>query len=110
MEGLQSHANFHFTFALVEMPVYKREDPASGGEELLVTPRTLLKTRMVERLIVRVEGKGVSLEDVSSTSKRTPRNIGITEEQFWESIEADFGSESRKHVREIRRVIERFRR
>ena len=52
--GLQAHANFHFTFALVEMPVFRRETETDQTDQLIVVPRTLLKTTMVERFTIRV--------------------------------------------------------
>ena len=37
VNGLQAHANFHFTIALVEMPVYIRKLP-EGIEEIILIP------------------------------------------------------------------------
>ena len=54
--GLQAHANFHFTFALVEMPVYSRSH-ADSADEFIVMPRTLVKTVTVPRFTIRTEGR-----------------------------------------------------
>ena len=94
--GLQAHAKFQFTFALVEMPVFRRgigETP----EELIVTPRTLLKTAIVERITVRVEGGGaVQVEDSMDSildAKTLPGRRNITSNQFYEAIEESFSIE-----------------
>ena len=98
--GLQAHANFHFTFALVEMPVFRRETETDQSDALIVVPRTLLKTTMVERFTIRRHGDQVEVKDLISTAGRRPRRVGITEEQFWDAIESGFGPESRRKLEE----------
>lgn len=51
IDGLQSHAGFHFTLALVELALFRR----TGTAEILVQPRTLARTVMIERGIVRID-------------------------------------------------------
>ena len=60
--GLQAHANFHFTFALVEMPVYTLRHPDSV-REYVVMPRTLVKTVDVPRFTIRTEGDSTAVID-----------------------------------------------
>ncbi|MFC5066554.1 hypothetical protein [Flaviflagellibacter deserti] len=80
VEVLQSHAGFHFTFALIELAVYLV--PAYGR---LVVPRTLAKTTMIERGIVRFsEANG--LEVLPVPSLQSHKTSGITEEQFFDAI------------------------
>lgn len=99
--GLQAHANFHFTFALVEMPIFRRDKGSNAADELLVIPRPVLQTRMVDRFVVTVHGGHVDVEDRSGKTERPPRRTGISEEQYWEAIENGFGSESRQRLAEF---------
>ena len=86
--GLQAHANFHFTFALVEMPVYMLPRPGSV-KEYVVMPRTLVKTVDVPRFTIRTEGglaavidNGTDEEDARKPSRRST----ISSEQFFEAM------------------------
>ena len=86
--GLQAHANFHFTFALVELPVYTLHNPDSVTEHVVV-PRTPLKTVDVPRFTIRTEGgaavvtdKGTDEEDARKPSRRST----ISSEQFFEAM------------------------
>ena len=58
VEGLQSHAGFHFTFALVELGVYR----VPGGDGLLVVPNALAQTQLIDRGVVRLEASGVRVD------------------------------------------------
>ena len=88
-DGLQAHAKFQFTFALVEMPVF-RCGIGETPEELIVTPRTLLKTAIVERITVRVEGGDtVQIEDSTDSDEKTA---------FYKAIEEGFSIELRKKL------------
>ena len=82
--GLQSHAGFHFTFALVELAVFQ----GGSAEDLVVVPRTLAKTCMIERGIVRIDDQ--RSEVVAVQSKPTTPLAGtaqsITSEQFFEAM------------------------
>ena len=101
VSGLQAHANFHFTFALVEMPIFRRGNGSDDADELLVVPRPLLQTRMVDRFVVTVHGGHVDVQDRSGKTERSPRRTGISEEQYWEAIENEFGSKSRQKLAEF---------
>jgi len=83
---LQAHAGFHFTFGLVELAVFR----IPGDGTLLIYPRTLLKTQLVERGIVYIEDsrsyvKAVP-EPVIKTAPGMPRGGTITSEQFLEGL------------------------
>ena len=103
-DGLQAHANFQFTFALIEMPVFRRAIDDTS-EELIVTPRTLLKTAIVERFTIRVKNdEVVKVEDahVSTSDKKTsPRRRNITANQFYEAIEENYSIEVRKKLEDF---------
>ena len=83
-EYLQLHAGFHFTLALVEMPVYRL--PVEG---YIIHPRILARTLNIERGIVRVSEGNVRIDPISSSHSEAPvmpRAIGLTEERLREAI------------------------
>jgi hypothetical protein len=80
---LQSHAGFHFTFALVEMAVFHLPDNCG----VLVLPRTLAKTQMVERGIVRIDDQRVNVVFTPpAETKAAAIAQSITEEQFFDAM------------------------
>jgi len=81
--ALQSHAGFHFTFALVELGVFRLPD----NEALLVVPRTLGKTVMIERGIVQIE-KGVRIVPPKEALAADAQKSSITAEQFYDAMRA----------------------
>lgn len=81
--GLQAHANFHFTFALVEMPVYSRPD---CNDEFIVMPRTLIKTETVPRFTIRTERGSTDVSDAGTDAReaaRPSRRSNISSEDFF---------------------------
>ena len=84
VDGLQSHAGFHFTFALIELAIYR----SGQDEDLIAVPRTLVKTYMVERGIVRIEDDRAKVIEVQpqrkSPSPKTRQSI--TSEQFYDAM------------------------
>lgn len=103
--GLQRYANFHFTFALVEMPVFRHETEGGSDAEVIVTPRTLVRTEMVERWTARAEGD-VLEESKEKTAKGPAKRFTISEEQFWSEIGDRFGSESEQLLRDFVQRLE----
>lgn len=80
---LQSHGGFHFTFALVEMAVFHLPD----GKGFLVHPRTLARTRMIERGIVRIDDQRVKVTLAPPSEARTSAvAVNITEDQFFDAM------------------------
>jgi hypothetical protein len=57
-EYLQAHAGLHFTFGLVEMPVYRTPD---GGK--LLVPRVMVRTQSVVRTVVSLPSGTVIAEE-----------------------------------------------
>ncbi len=83
-EYLQLHAGFHFTLALVEMPVYH-----SPFEGYIIQPRILARTLNIERGIVHVFDGMARIGPQAQTSleaKVAPRAIGLTEDRLREAI------------------------
>ena len=103
--GLQRYANFHFTFALVEMPVFRHEPEGGNGPEIIVTPRTLVRTEMVERWTARADGD-VLEESKGKTAKGRAKRFTISEEQFWSEIGDRFGAESEQRLRDFVQRLE----
>jgi hypothetical protein len=58
---LQSHAGAHFTFALIEMTAYHADN-----DGILLVPRTLARTAMIERGVVRVEDGRIAVDAVAT--------------------------------------------
>jgi hypothetical protein len=84
-QALQSHAGFHFTFALVELAVFS----LPGGDGMVVVPNTLAQTRLIERGVVRVEAATgvVTIRPPNTPLPPTSRTAGsISSEQFFEII------------------------
>ena len=84
--GLQAHANFHFTFALVEMPVYSR---LGSPDEYIVMPRTLIKTETVPRFTIRTEGGSTEVIDAGTDEReaaKPSRRSSISSEEFFEAM------------------------
>ncbi len=84
--GLQAHAHFHFTFALVELPVYTRPDSV---DEFIVLPRTLIKTETVPRFTIRTEGGSTDVRDAGTDEReaaRPSRRSSISSEGFFEAM------------------------
>ena len=77
---LQSHPGAHFTFALVELATW--QNPQTG--DLLVLPNTLAQTVMIERGILRFEGRQPLIEPPVSTAETRPKTM--SEELFFEDL------------------------
>ena len=92
---LQRHAHLNFTFALVEQSLFRIS--RSDCEDVLIQPRILAKTTVIERGIVRLESDSIKFEEapqmaISESTARTssPRRGNLTEQTFFEHIEENF--------------------
>lgn len=88
--GLQAHANFRFTFALVEMPVYVRS-PSDSADEFIVVPHTLVRTITIPRYTIRTEGGSVTVSDAGQRepeAAKPSQKASISSERFFEEMEA----------------------
>lgn len=82
---VQSHAGAHFTFALVELSVFRMPE----GDGRVVVPRTLMRTEMISRAVVEINDRRTSVtvpeeEDHRGTTSRVSENI--TAQQFYEAM------------------------
>jgi hypothetical protein len=84
---IHRNGNLNFTLGLVELPVFKNP----FGEELIVTPRILAKTKEIERTIYRVvEGKEPLTKEVSQIK---PVSKTISEKVFYERLRNAIGND-----------------
>lgn len=79
---LQSHAGAHFTFALVELAIWR--NVATGA--LLAIPDTLAQTVMIERGIVVVQNGDVRVGPVPAKVAASLRAQTISDEMFYEAL------------------------
>jgi hypothetical protein len=80
LDGLQRHARFGFTLALIELGVFRI--PGSSGQ-LIVRPRTLAKTSIVRRTIVEVIGaEAPKVHDEELAAPET-----LSAENYWDALE-----------------------
>lgn len=89
VNGLQAHANFHFTVALVEMPVYSRA-VGENTEEFLVVPHTLVKTVTVPRFTVSTADGNAKVRDAGmdeSEAKKPSRRTTISSDDFFDAMQ-----------------------
>lgn len=91
---LQRHAGFHFTLAMVELPVFGLPE---GG--YVVMPRTVARTVNIERGIVDVADDRAAIrppEQRKADATQPARRTSISRERFHEELEANLpGAESR---------------
>jgi hypothetical protein len=108
MEGLvqyiQGQGALYFSLSLLEIPIYKAPDTG----DLLVTPRILVKTKELERTVVRVVDKP-ALNATEELAEPSPISTTISEKVFYERLAlargnavadsvADFMNELRKDL------------
>lgn len=82
-EYLQAHAGLHFTFGLVEMPIYD-----AGNGQRLIVPRVLARTQLITRTVVAVPESLLVLDDeeVSPDDDREVRPFMLEREDFWSAF------------------------
>jgi hypothetical protein len=92
MSMLENYGNLQFTFALIELAIFGRDD---RPEEFLICPRVLAKTEMLRRTIFDTQPGAAPLAtrtgatgtrtQAPTAEKNTPL-LSISSEQFWESM------------------------
>ena len=81
---LQSHGGFHFTLALVELAIYRLPDQ----QGLIVQPRTLARTELIQRGVVRIEDPRIRVTAPPKVQEAEGAVGSISAEQFFEAMEA----------------------
>lgn len=94
---IHRNENLNFTLCLVELPVFK--NPESG--DLLITPRIIVKTREIERVIFRIEDK--TTIKVSTNEYEKPVVQGISEKVFYEKLGGVIGEAK---LNELKKFVE----
>ncbi len=100
--GLQAHANFHFTFALVEMAVYSRGRP-DATEDFIVVPRVPVKTVTIPRFTIRTDGGSVAVADAGIDEPgagKPSRRSTISSEEFYDAM-ADRSPETPQRLKDF---------
>ena len=77
---LQSHAGAHFTFALVELGIWRNAET----DDLIVLPSTLAQTVMITRGIVTVEDQVATVRSMPAGSDAKPSSI--SSELYFEEL------------------------
>lgn len=99
-EFLTDHAGLAFDFGLIEVAQYRFHDPLLGSERLIVQPRLLAKTVLIERTVIRNEARGIeiaSLVEERLSSPRQPSSAPATREgqQQWREFVERFVAATR---------------
>ncbi|WP_148216862.1 hypothetical protein [Phenylobacterium zucineum] len=79
---LQSHAGARFTFALVSLELFR-----TATDQILAVPRTLARTVLIERGVVRIVDPRIEIESAPAATATAPRT-SMTEELFMEALAA----------------------
>lgn len=79
---LQNQMMARFTFALVEIQLYKN----TGSGDIIAIPHTLAQTVMVERGVLVFNGGAPTIEPMPAKASSKPKSI--TEEMFYETLDA----------------------
>jgi len=78
LAGLQAHARFGFTLALVELGVFRMP----GSDAYLVRPRTLARTEIVQRTVVEVVGGNATIKEQRAIVPDT-----LAADAYWQALE-----------------------
>ncbi len=105
---LQAHAVFRFTFALVELALFRLSD---GEEDLVVVPTTLAQTYMIERGVIRLEGDSVaaSFEPAApnNQSSASPEKTAITPDEFFDAMR-DIDADLPRQIEEFLEKVKQY--
>ena len=82
---IHRNGNLNFTLGLIEIPVYEHPDNGS----LVITPRLLVKTKEIERVIYRI-AEGTEDLQPSAITENAPAK-SISEKVFFERLEEAIG-------------------
>ncbi len=94
---LLRHGNLSFTLSLIELPVYKNPFDET---EIVITPRILLKTKEIERVVYKFYENRSEATDMPIT--RDLPATSISENVFYERLQKVIGS---KKIDELRKFI-----
>lgn len=103
VEGLQSHAGFHFTFALVELAAYQVPET----DDIFIQPGILAKTVMIERGVVQLDDQRLRVKPPEFPVQKASKALRttISEEKFFEEI-ARRGEDIPKKLKDLIEKLE----
>lgn len=107
VEGLtdyiQANSTLNFTLSMVELPVYRH----SSDDLMVITPRVIMKTMEIERVVVRLDdGRLREIPKPPGTRKQTST---ISEQVFFEKLTGNKGAEiADRFKRFLEELEERF--
>ena len=93
-EYIHRNGNLNFTLGLIELPVY--ENP--NNNELVITPRILVKTKEIERIIYRIAENDTEEESISH---KTTSSKSISENVFYERLNLAIGKKKSEEFNEF---------
>ncbi len=80
-EFIENHGTLHFSFGLVEMVIYRL-----GDKELLVQPRILAQTMIVNRTVITLDADGLIAKTAEEIEKDEPVEMSESQKfysEFW---------------------------
>lgn len=92
---IHRNGNLNFTLSLIEIPIYKNPN----GDEIIVTPRILAKTKEIERIIYRISEN--EMENGLTDTLKPTEGKSISEKVFYERLEATIGKEKTNQLQEF---------
>ncbi len=94
---IQQNGNLNFTLTLIELPVYKN----NVTEELIITPRILVKTKEIERIVYRIHQSTTNEVELNIPGEN--KSQSISEKVFFERLQHSIGT---KEVESFHNFIE----
>lgn len=85
---IQRNGNLNFTLSLIELPVYRNPQ----ANQLVITPRVLVKTKEIERTVIRIIDVGTS-DEKPSEPETFPKSKTLSEKDFFERLSKASGTE-----------------
>lgn len=86
-EFIENHGTLHFSFGLVEMAIYKL-----GDKDLLVQPRILVQTMIVNRTVITLEADGLMAKNAEDLEKDESGELSESQ-KFYSEFWSEFLSE-----------------
>lgn len=94
-EYLRSQPGLAFDFGLIELAEYRFRDPQSGSERLIMHPRLLARTAVIERAVIRNEAPGTLIEEVRESTAAHPAKPPNEFQQSWRKFVERFVAAAR---------------
>ena len=96
-EYLRAQPGLAFDFGLIEMAEYRYRD-IDGAEHVIMQPRALARTAIIERHVIRAEVAGLVIDEIAATPERVSRLSSpgsLDASQIWTRFVERFVAETR---------------